>query len=113
VGTYDGSFYALDAGTGDVKWRISAPGAVHAAPTIMRGIVYYATCSSCGSAASRAVKHGPDGTYGVSAKTGHQVWKFGAGKYANPVVADTKRIYVTGRSAVYALAPKKHHHRSR
>jgi hypothetical protein len=79
----------------------------------MRGIVYYATCSSCGSAASRAVKHGPDGTYGVRAKNGHQVFYFGAGKYANPVVADTKRIYVTGRSAVFALKPKKKRHRSR
>ena len=113
VGTYDGYFYALDAATGDVKWRITARGAVHAAPTIMRGIVYYATCSSCGSAASRSVKHGPDGTYGVNAKNGHQVFYFAAGKYANPVVADTKRIYITGRSAVFALKPKKKHHRSR
>ena len=87
---------------------LAAPGAVHAAPTIMRGIVYFATCSSCGSAASRAVKHGPDGTFGVSARTGRRVWKFGAGKYANPVVADAKRIYVTGRSAVFALKPRKH-----
>jgi outer membrane protein assembly factor BamB len=107
VGTYDGFFYALDAGTGDVKWRISAPGAVHAAPTIMRGLVYYATCSSCGSAASRAVKHGPDGTHAVKASNGRQVWSFPAGKYANPVVADKQRIYVTGRSAVFALKPRR------
>ena len=107
VGTYDGSFYALDAATGDTKWRITASGAVHAAPTIMGGVVYYATCSSCGSAASRTVKHGPDGTYGVSAKNGHQLWHFSAGKYANPVVADGKRIYVTGRSAVFALKPRR------
>jgi hypothetical protein len=107
VGTYDGFFYALDAATGDVKWRITARGAVHAAPTIMRGLVYYATCSSCGSAASRAVKHGPDGTYAVRARNGRQVWSFPAGKYANPVVADKKRIYVTGRSAVFALKPRR------
>ena len=111
AGTYDGFLYSLDAATGDVKWRIATRGAVHAAPTIMRGIVYYATCSTCGSAASRAVKRGPDGTYGVNWRTGHQVWSFGAGKYANPVVADSRRIYVTGRSAVFGLAPKRHHHR--
>jgi outer membrane protein assembly factor BamB len=105
VGTYDGFFYALDAATGDVKWRINAPGAVHAAPTIMRGLVYFATCSSCGSAASRAVKHGPDGTYAVRAKNGKRVWSFGAGKYANPVVADAKRVYVTGRAHLFALRP--------
>jgi outer membrane protein assembly factor BamB len=106
VGTYDGSLYSLDAATGDVKWSISTAAAVHSAPTVMRGLVYYATCSSCGSAASRAVKHGPDGTHAVNWKNGHQVWSFPAGKYANPVVADTRRIYVTGQSAVYALAPR-------
>jgi hypothetical protein len=34
------------------------------------------------------------------------VWRFPAGKYANPVVADRERIYVTGRAGVYALAEK-------
>jgi outer membrane protein assembly factor BamB len=103
VGTYDGSFYALDAATGDVKWHRSAPGAVHGAPTVLDGLVYYATCSSCGSAAQRSVKRGPDGTYALDARTGHMRWRFPAGKYANPVVTDTKRIYVTGRAQLYAL----------
>jgi outer membrane protein assembly factor BamB len=110
VGTYDGWFYALDAATGDVKWKRSAPGAVHAAPTVMDGLVYYATCSSCGAGtAQRAVKAGPDGTFALDARTGRRVWSFPAGKYANPVVADRRRIYVTGRAALFALAPKKSH----
>ena len=33
---------------------------------------------------------------------------FPAGKYANPVVADEDRIYITGQSHQYALAPRKH-----
>jgi outer membrane protein assembly factor BamB len=103
VGTYDGKLYALDAATGDTDWQIDAPGAVHAAPTVMDGLVYYATCSSCGSEAQRAVKRGPDGTYAVRARDGRQVWRFGAGKYANPVVADEDRVYVTGRAQQYAL----------
>ena len=74
VGTYDGKFYALDAATGDTDWQIEAPGAVHAAPTVMSGLVYYATCSSCGSEAQRSVKQGPDGTYAVRASNGRQVW---------------------------------------
>jgi outer membrane protein assembly factor BamB len=106
VGTYDGYMYSLDAATGDVKWRISVPGAVHAAATVMRGLVYYATCSTCGSEASRAVKRGPDGVYAVRARNGRQVWRFPNGKYANPVVADAERIYVTGRSFFYALEPR-------
>ena len=75
VGTYDGKFYALDAATGDTNWQIETPGAVHAAPTVMSGLVYYATCSSCGSEAQRSVKQGPDGTFAVRASNGRQVWK--------------------------------------
>jgi len=106
VGTYDGKFYALDAATGDVRWQIDARGAVHAAATVMDGRVYYAVCSSCGEAASRSVARGPDSTYAVRARDGKRVWRFPAGKYANPVVADRERVYVTGRAGVYALARK-------
>ena len=106
VGTYDGKFYALDAATGDVRWQINANGAVHAAPTVMNGLVYYAICSSCGDAASRFVARGPDASYAVRARDGKRVWRFRAGKYANPVVADSERIYVTGRAHQFALARK-------
>jgi len=109
VGTYDGKFYALDAATGDTVWQIDAHGAVHSAPTVIDGLVYYAVCSTCGSAAARAVAHGPDSTYVVRANDGKQVWSFRDGKYANPVVADGERIYVTGQSHQYALAPRKAH----
>jgi outer membrane protein assembly factor BamB len=108
VGTYDGYFYALDAATGDVKWKRSAPGAVHGAPTVMDGIVYYSTCSSCGrGTAQRAVKGGRDGTVALNARTGRRLWGFGAGKYASPVVADRRRVYITGRAHLFALKPKK------
>jgi outer membrane protein assembly factor BamB len=106
VGTYDGKFYSLDAATGDVRWQIDARGAVHGAATVMNGLVYYAVCSSCGEAASRSVARGPDSTYAVRARDGKRVWRFPAGKYANPVVADRERIYVTGRAGEYALARK-------
>jgi outer membrane protein assembly factor BamB len=106
VGTYDGKFFALDAATGDTVWEIPANGAVHAAPTVMDGLVYYAVCSSCGAEAQRTVARGPDSTYAVRARDGKRVWRFPAGKYANPVVADDQRIYLTGRSQQYALAPR-------
>jgi outer membrane protein assembly factor BamB len=107
VGTYDGKFYALDAATGDTIWQVDAHGAVHAAPTVMDGLVYYAVCSSCGEAAARSVARGPDSTYAVRARDGKTVWRFQDGKYANPVVADDERIYITGQSHEYALAPRK------
>jgi outer membrane protein assembly factor BamB len=106
VGTYDGKFYALDAATGDTVWEIDARGAVHAAPTVMDGLVYYAVCSTCGSEAARAVARGPDSTYAVRARNGKVVWRFRDGKYANPVVADPERLYITGQSHQYGLAPR-------
>ena len=106
VGTYDGKFYALDAATGDTIWEIDARGAVHGAPTVLSGLVYYAICSSCGSEAQRAVARGPDATYAVRARDGKRVWRFAGGKYANPVVADEERVYVTGRAHQFALAPR-------
>lgn len=107
VGTYDGRFYALDAATGDVRWNIDAKGAVHAAPTVMDGLVYYAVCSTCGSAAQRSVARGLDSTHAVRASDGKRVWRFPAGKYANPVVADNDRIYITGRSSEFAFTPRR------
>jgi outer membrane protein assembly factor BamB len=106
VGTYDGQFYALNAATGDVVWQKDAGGTVHAAPTVMDGLVYYAICSTCGSEAQRAVAGGTDSTYAVRARDGKTVWRFGGGKYANPVVADPDRVYITGRSFQYAFAER-------
>jgi outer membrane protein assembly factor BamB len=106
VGTYDGKFYALDAATGDTIWERGAGGTVHAAPTVMGGLVYYAICSTCGSEAQRAVAGGRDATIAVRTRDGKRVWRFRDGKYANPVVADDERIYITGRSFAYALAPR-------
>jgi len=107
VGTYDGQFYALDAATGDTVWQRNAGGTVHAAATVMDGLVYYAICSTCGSEASRAVAGGTDAVYAVRARDGKQVWRFmNGGKYANPVVADNERVYITGRSFQFAFAEK-------
>ena len=59
AGSYDGKFYALDAATGDVRWQRTMESAVHAPPVVMKGLVYAATCATCGSAAARFVKSGP------------------------------------------------------
>ena len=72
----------------------------------MDGLVYYAVCSSCGEAASRSVARGPDATYAVRVARRHARLALPGGKYANPVVADGERIYITGRAHEYALARK-------
>ncbi len=107
AGTYDGKFFALDAATGDVRWQRDMPSAVHAPPVVMGGLVYASTCATCGSAAARFVKMGTDSTTAFNARTGKTVWRNNAGKYASPIIADQDRVYLTGRSYLYALELRK------
>jgi outer membrane protein assembly factor BamB len=104
VGTYDGHFVALNAATGSTVWRHEAPAAIHGAPTVLSGVVYFSTCPNCGQNGSRSAKAGPRGTFGLNANTGRLVWKFSDGQYS-PVVADSERIYVVGRTHVYGFEP--------
>ena len=92
IGSYSGTFYALDAATGDVRWRFAANGPISGSATVIHGIVYFATLNGR--------------TYGLDAANGRQLWSFADGKYT-PVVADRKRLYLIGRSAVYAFGSEK------
>lgn len=104
IGTYDGYLVAYNAATGDELWRHSAPAAIHGAPTVLSGLVYFSTCSGCGSHGSRSAKAGPRGTYAVDARNGKLVWQFPDGQYS-PVVADSQRLYLVGRTHVYGFVP--------
>jgi outer membrane protein assembly factor BamB len=104
IGTYDGHLIAYNAATGDTLWNHTAPAAIHGAPSVLDGLVYFSTCPSCGSGGSRYAKSGPPGTYAVSARTGRLVWKFHDGRYS-PLVADSQRVYIAGRTHVYAFVP--------
>ena len=89
VGTYDGKFFALDAGHGRRRaGRATMPRSIHGAPTVMAGLVYFATCGSCGHDGRRYAKSGPRGTVALNARTGKLVWTFPDGQYS-PVVADS------------------------
>ena len=92
IGSYSGTFYALDAATGDVRWRFAANGPISGSATVIHGIVYFATLNGR--------------TYGLDAANGRKLWSFPDGKYT-PVVADRKHLYLVGRSAVYAFRSKK------
>jgi outer membrane protein assembly factor BamB len=88
AGSYSGWFYCFDAATGDVVWRFQANGPISGSATIVAGRVYFATLE--------------ERTYALDARTGRQVWTFPDGKYS-PVVADEKRLYLTGHARVYGL----------
>jgi outer membrane protein assembly factor BamB len=106
IGTYDGHLIAYNVATGRELWRHEAPASIHGAPTVLNGIVYFSTCGTCGLHGSRYAKPGPRATYGLDARTGRLLWRFSDGQYS-PVVADTERIYVAGRTHVYGFVPAK------
>jgi outer membrane protein assembly factor BamB len=106
VGTYDGKFMAFNAATGDRLWTFNASAAVHGAPSVIDGLVYFAACPRCGSVASRYAKQGDRGTYALDALTGKLVWRWPDGIFS-PAVADSRHLYITGRSRVFSFAPKR------
>ena len=59
VGSYDGNVYAFDAGTGALRWKHEAPASIHGAPSVVGGLVYFATCGTCGHSGSRLRSRGP------------------------------------------------------
>jgi outer membrane protein assembly factor BamB len=92
VGSYDGYFYALDAQTGNVKWRYHDGGKISGAPTVVGKVVYYSSL-------------GNHNTLGLNATNGNRVWTYPFGAF-NPVISDGKRIYLTLNSNVVGLVPK-------
>lgn len=97
VGSYDGNFYALNARTGGVRWNYAAGGQISGAPTVVGGVVYFATNDTTN-------------TYGLSTRTGRRVFARGSGAY-NPVIADGHRIYFTGYESVSGYVMRRDHRR--
>ena len=98
-GSGDGNLYALDTGSGDLKWRFPTGDVVHASPAYADGLVYFGSWDSY--------------FYAVDAVTGKEKWRFHGGEDAlihnqvgfqsSPMVANG--IVYTGcrDSNVYAL----------
>lgn len=91
VGSYDGNFYAIDARTGHVDWTYDAGGKISGSPTILGRYVYFADL-------------GTHRTYGLGISTGHLAFKMDTGSF-DPVISDGKRVYLTGYTGLYDLAP--------
>jgi outer membrane protein assembly factor BamB len=102
VGSYDHRLYALSQATGRTQWAFDAGAPISGAPTVIGGLVYFSTCGSCSSYESnpRARR-----TFGVDAATGRLVWRFPDGEYS-PVIGDQERLYLTGFTSLYGLAPR-------
>ena len=102
IGSYDHRLYALSQATGRTQWTFDAGAPISGAPTVIDGLVYFSTCGSCSSYESnpRARR-----TFALDAATGRIVWRFPDGEYS-PVIGDQERLYLTGFTSLYGLAPR-------
>jgi outer membrane protein assembly factor BamB len=91
VGSYDGTFYALDARSGHVRWTFDAHGRISGSPTVLGRVVYFAAL-------------GTHTTYGLGVSTGREVFAAHHGSF-DPVVSDSRNVYLTGYESLFALAP--------
>ena len=91
LGSYDGNFYALNARSGHVEWSYNANGKISGSATIIGDVVYFADL-------------GTHRSYGLDISTGHVRFEIGTGSF-DPVISDGKRIYLTGYTGLYDLAP--------
>lgn len=65
-GSGDGHVYALDARTGELRWKFATGDVVHASPTVVDGVVYVGSWDSW--------------FYALDARTGAQRWRFKTGE---------------------------------
>jgi outer membrane protein assembly factor BamB len=91
LGSYSGTFYALNARSGAIGWRFNAHGRISGSATILGRIVYFADL-------------GERRTFGLGISTGRVLFEMDTGSF-DPVISDGERIYLTGTTGLYALAP--------
>jgi len=92
LGSYDGTFYAIDARSGHVSWRFNAHGRISGSATIVGRTVYFADL-------------GQHHTYGLGISTGQVHFEMDTGAF-DPVISDGTNIYLTGYTGLYGLAPR-------
>jgi outer membrane protein assembly factor BamB len=91
IGSYDGNFYALGARSGHVDWSYDAGGKISGSATILGDIVYFADL-------------GTRRSYGLGISTGRVAFTMDTGSF-DPVISDGRRVYLTGYTGLYDLAP--------
>jgi outer membrane protein assembly factor BamB len=91
IGSYDGTFYAINARSGHVSWTFNGHGRISGSPTIIGRIVYFSDL-------------GTHRTYGLGISTGRVLFEKNTGAF-DPVISDGNNIYLTGETGLYGLAP--------
>jgi eukaryotic-like serine/threonine-protein kinase len=98
-GSGDGNVYALDAASGDLKWKFKTGDVVHSSPAVADGMVYVGSWDTY--------------FYALDATTGAQKWRFKTGDdpvihnqigiQSSPLVADGLVYFGCRDSNLYAL----------
>jgi len=90
-GSFDGYVHALDASTGEERWRFQTGGEVWSSPAVADGKVY--------------IGSGDYSLYALNAVTGEQLWRFETGAQVNssPTVADGVVYVGSTDGCVYAV----------
>jgi eukaryotic-like serine/threonine-protein kinase len=101
-GCGDGHCYALDAATGQLKWKFATQDVVHSSPALADGLVYFGSWDSY--------------FYALDATTGAERWKFKTGEdkkrfnqvgiQSSPAVVDGVVYFGCRDSHLYALDAK-------
>jgi outer membrane protein assembly factor BamB len=90
-GSYDGTFYALDARTGEERWTQHNLGSISGAASLIGDVVYVADLQLTS-------------TYGFDVRNGRRVFEYPDGAY-NPVISNGQDLFLTGYKTLYDLRP--------
>lgn len=90
IGTNGGSVYALDAATGEVRWRGEGQEYFYATPTVAYGRVYAANTDGW--------------VYAYGAKTGRLLWRQQAGTYVYTAPVAARNVIYVGTYDGYVVA---------
>ena len=91
IGSYSGTFYAINARSGQISWRFDAHGRISGSATIIGRTVYFADL-------------GRHRTFGLGISTGRVLFEKGTGAF-DPMISDGVDVYLTGDTGLYGLAP--------
>jgi outer membrane protein assembly factor BamB len=92
IGSYDHTFYALDADTGSLRWSVKTAAPISGAASVIDGVAYFSTFAHR--------------TYALAAGSGRVLQRWPDGEYS-PAVAGAGLLYLVGLGRLYALVPAK------
>src|ERR1041384_254439 len=91
VGSDDSYLYALNAQTGELKWKFKTGDVVYSSPAVVAGVIYFGS---------------HDGyLYAVNAEAGSERWRFKTGYrvYSSPAISDGVIYFGSDDGNLYAV----------